>query len=223
MVAGPVGVFRQCAGLRLRRLGRAGLVARRQSRGLVAHDPARRPSGGREGRQRDVRERRTVEIGEEGALGRAQARLEPALSVDRTFPARPEAFHQRPTLLQKADERAQPDLVRRARQHCPAAGAPAGLDDAADDSMLRIACARPETTARLTAETGLDQAILREMVLRFQGRVRADAVLGPIFEALIADWSPHLERMVAFWSSVGLMTGRYHGAPVPAHATLPVE
>ena len=28
--------------------------------------------------------------------------------------------------------------------------------------------------------------------------------------------------MTAFWSSVALMTGRYHGSPVVAHAGLPV-
>ncbi len=28
---------------------------------------------------------------------------------------------------------------------------------------------------------------------------------------------------MAFWSSVALMTGRYHGAPMPAHTTLPVN
>ncbi|WP_461308434.1 group III truncated hemoglobin, partial [Albidovulum sp.] len=87
----------------------------------------------------------------------------------------------------------------------------------------RIASARPAMTARLMAETGLDEAILRDLVQRFYDRVRADAMLGPIFEARIDDWESHLERMVAFWSSVALMTGRYHGAPVPAHVTLPVE
>jgi hemoglobin len=71
-------------------------------------------------------------------------------------------------------------------------------------------------------ETGLDEGILRNLVHRFYDRVRADEVLGPVFAARITDWPPHLERMVAFWSSVALMTGRYHGAPVPAHATLPV-
>ncbi|RMF38244.1 MAG: group III truncated hemoglobin [Alphaproteobacteria bacterium] len=78
-------------------------------------------------------------------------------------------------------------------------------------------------TARLMAETGLDEAMLRELVHRFYDRVRADDTLGPIFAARIADWGPHLEKMVAFWSSVTLMTGRYHGAPVPMHATLPVS
>ncbi len=92
-----------------------------------------------------------------------------------------------------------------------------------DDSTPRIASARPEMTARLMAETGLDEAILSELVHRFYDRVRADEVLGLVFAARIADWGPHLDRMVAFWSSVALMTGRYHGAPVPAHASLPVE
>lgn len=82
--------------------------------------------------------------------------------------------------------------------------------------------ARPDLTARLMTETGLDEAILSNLVHRFYDRVRADAVLGPIFATRIRDWGPHLDRMVAFWSSVALMTGRYHGAPVPAHAALPV-
>jgi hemoglobin len=86
----------------------------------------------------------------------------------------------------------------------------------------RVASARPEMTAALMARTGLDEDMLAELVERFYGKVRADAVLGPIFEARIKDWGPHLERMKAFWSSVALMTGRYHGAPVVAHAGLPV-
>lgn len=82
--------------------------------------------------------------------------------------------------------------------------------------------ARPKMTAALMERTGLDEDILTTLVYRFYEKVRADAVLGPIFEARISDWAPHLDRMVAFWSSVALMTGRYHGAPVPAHAGLPV-
>lgn len=89
---------------------------------------------------------------------------------------------------------------------------------------LRVtASLRPEQTARLMAETGLDEAILHRLVHRFYDRVRADPLLGPIFAARITDWGPHLDRMVAFWSSVALMTGRYHGAPVPAHVGLPVN
>ncbi|MFV0336529.1 MAG: group III truncated hemoglobin [Tropicimonas sp.] len=86
-----------------------------------------------------------------------------------------------------------------------------------------IMSARPQMTAEIMARTGLDEAVLSNLVHRFYDKVRADAVLGPIFAARISDWGPHLERMVAFWSSVALMTGRYHGAPVPAHAGLPVD
>ncbi len=85
-----------------------------------------------------------------------------------------------------------------------------------------VSSARPEITAALMAQTGLDEGILRTLVHAFYARVRADAVLGPIFADRIADWPQHLDRMVAFWSSVALMTGSYHGAPMPAHATLPV-
>lgn len=86
-----------------------------------------------------------------------------------------------------------------------------------------VASARPAITAALMEETGLDEAILRTLVHRFYDRVRADEVLGPVFAARITDWGPHLERMVTFWSSVALMTGRYHGAPMPKHLPLPVE
>ncbi|MFV0302096.1 MAG: group III truncated hemoglobin [Paracoccus sp. (in: a-proteobacteria)] len=85
-----------------------------------------------------------------------------------------------------------------------------------------ILSARPQITAEIMARTGLDEERLTDLVHRFYARVRADAVLGPIFAARISDWGPHLDRMVAFWSSVALMTGRYHGAPVPAHVGLPV-
>ena len=83
--------------------------------------------------------------------------------------------------------------------------------------------ARPGVTAALMAETGLDEGVLRRLVHRFYSRVRADQMLGPIFATRITDWTPHLERMVAFWSSVALMTGQYHGRPVPAHTPLPID
>jgi hemoglobin len=89
-------------------------------------------------------------------------------------------------------------------------------------SPAAIASARPALTAEIMGATGLDEAGLRRLVQRFYARVRADTAVGPIFATRITDWEPHLERMVAFWSSVALMTGRYHGRPVPAHVGLPV-
>lgn len=86
-----------------------------------------------------------------------------------------------------------------------------------------MSSARPDMTAAIRAATGLDDAMLRALVHGFYTKVRADPVLGPIFAARITDWKPHLERMVSFWSSVALMTGRYHGRPVPAHTSLPIN
>lgn len=77
-------------------------------------------------------------------------------------------------------------------------------------------------TAASVAATGIDEPELRALVEGFYGKVRTDPVLGPIFAGHIADWAVHIERMVTFWSSVALMTGRYHGRPVPAHTKLPV-
>lgn len=87
----------------------------------------------------------------------------------------------------------------------------------------KVTSARPEMTRALSAQTGLDDQVLTELVHAFYGKIREDAVLGPIFAARISEWEPHLARMVDFWSSVALMTGRYHGAPVPAHMGLPVN
>ena len=44
-----------------------------------------------------------------------------------------------------------------------------------------------------------------------------------MFAARIADWEPHLQRMFAFWSSVALMSGVYHGRPMEKHLPLPVD
>jgi hemoglobin len=52
----------------------------------------------------------------------------------------------------------------------------------------------------------------------FYAKLRVDPILGPIFERVIRGrWEPHLETMRNFWSSVMLTSGRYKGAPVPAH------
>jgi hemoglobin len=64
--------------------------------------------------------------------------------------------------------------------------------------------------------------MIRQLVHGFYDKVRVDVTLGPIFAVRIQDWEPHLERMCAFWSSVTMMTGRYHGRPMQKHAPLPV-
>ena len=58
---------------------------------------------------------------------------------------------------------------------------------------------------------------LEKLVDRFYAKVRADEVLGPVFNSAIADWPEHLEKLTAFWSSVMLTSGRYKGQPMVAH------
>jgi len=90
-------------------------------------------------------------------------------------------------------------------------------------TMNPAASVRPSVTADLMARTGLDDAILSRLVHEFYDRVRLDPMLGPVFAERIKDWGPHLAKMVDFWSSVALMTGRYHGQPMPKHLPLPIE
>src|SRR3546814_19025368 len=63
----------------------------------------------------------------------------------------------------------------------------------------------------------IDEQELERLVALFYARVRADEELGPIFNDAIDDWPEHLEKLVAFWSSVVLTSGRYKGNPMAAH------
>jgi len=62
------------------------------------------------------------------------------------------------------------------------------------------------------------------LVHTFYAKVRADELLGPIFEPIIKDnWDPHSKRMVDFWSTILLYTRKYNDDPMPKHMQLPVE
>jgi hemoglobin len=94
------------------------------------------------------------------------------------------------------------------------------------DAMIPVAATaqrRADLTEQIRTETGIDEPMIERLVDRFYARVRDDAVIGPVFAARIADWAPHLAQMRAFWSSVALMTGRYHGQPMRLHAPLPID
>jgi hemoglobin len=86
-----------------------------------------------------------------------------------------------------------------------------------------VAERRQAISDEIAARTGITEAMIERLVRAFYDKVRTDAVLGPIFDARIRDWEPHLQRMCAFWSSVALMTGRYHGTPMAKHLPLPVD
>lgn len=82
---------------------------------------------------------------------------------------------------------------------------------------------RAGITAEIMVRTGISEAMIEQLVRGFYDKVRADSMLGPVFAARITDWEPHLQQMFAFWSSVALMTGRYHGTPMAKHMVLPID
>lgn len=56
------------------------------------------------------------------------------------------------------------------------------------------------------------------LVHAFYDQIKEHPTLGPVFNpALAGRWDYHLERMIDFWSSVLLGSGRYSGHPVRAH------
>ena len=82
---------------------------------------------------------------------------------------------------------------------------------------------RAAMVAETRKETGIDEAMIEALVRAFYVRVRKDPLLAPIFESRISDWEPHLDAMFAFWSSLTLQTGRYHGQPMAKHMPLLVD
>ncbi len=92
------------------------------------------------------------------------------------------------------------------------------------DQEFRGAEERRAAIVALTQkETGIDEGMIESLIRGFYARVREDPLLAPIFESRISDWEPHLENMFAFWSSLTLQTGRYHGQPMAKHLPLPVD
>lgn len=69
----------------------------------------------------------------------------------------------------------------------------------------------------MTHAAQIDEDSLTRVVALFYERVRQDPELGPIFNETVDDWPLHLEKLVAFWSSVMLTSGRYKGSPMAAH------
>ena len=91
----------------------------------------------------------------------------------------------------------------------------------ASDDADSVQARRAAVTLQIQAETGIDEAMIDRLIRAFYARVREDALLGPVFAERIEEWEPHLRKMFAFWSSVALMSGRYHGQPMARHLPLP--
>lgn len=70
----------------------------------------------------------------------------------------------------------------------------------------------------------LNLADVKVLVDDFYTKVRDNALLAPIFNAVIKDnWPAHLEKMYGFWQTILLDTPAYSGSPFLKHANLPIE
>lgn len=74
--------------------------------------------------------------------------------------------------------------------------------------------------ADIVERTGIDEAMIDRLVRSFYGRAQRDPLIGPIFARHVQDWEDHYARLRDFWSSVVLMSGRYHGRPMAKHLPL---
>lgn len=90
---------------------------------------------------------------------------------------------------------------------------PAHCEETIEERAARRRAIAPGTAVNVSED------LIRQVVHAFYDRIRADAMLGPIFGRVIRAeaWDTHLAKMCDFWSSVLLMTGRYSGRPMPAH------
>lgn len=72
----------------------------------------------------------------------------------------------------------------------------------------------------MTKQT-LSTASITTLVNDFYTDVRADPVLGPVFEQALHDrWEPHLLRMVDFWSTITLGNKQFSGNVFGKHMAL---
>jgi hemoglobin len=74
----------------------------------------------------------------------------------------------------------------------------------------------------MPAAVSIKEESIATLVDRFYAKVRADALLGPVFNGVIGDhWPEHLATLTNFWTSVLLASGRYKGNPMMAHLPIP--
>ncbi len=65
-----------------------------------------------------------------------------------------------------------------------------------------------------------DRSQLFFIVTTFYDAVRVDPEIGPIFNAAIPDWEPHLQKITDFWATHLFGDKNYNGNPVLVHQQL---
>lgn len=64
---------------------------------------------------------------------------------------------------------------------------------------------------------------IKIFVDNFYQKVRDDDFIGPIFMKTIGDWTPHLEKMYAFWNAALFGVAGFKGNPFAKHAPLKIN
>lgn len=73
----------------------------------------------------------------------------------------------------------------------------------------------------MTMHDTITRQRLADVVHGFYAEVRADPLLAPVFDRVIGqNWTPHLKRMVEFWSTVALGTRSFQGNVYAKHMAL---
>jgi hemoglobin len=72
-------------------------------------------------------------------------------------------------------------------------------------------------------DSDLSEASIAVLVDRFYDKVRVDATLGPVFNAVVDDWDAHKRRLTSFWATVALGSRTYRGNPLGMHRPLSIE
>lgn len=62
-----------------------------------------------------------------------------------------------------------------------------------------------------------DRGDVSLLVNTFYAKIREDELLGPIFNAHVADWPEHLEHLTDFWESNLFRISKFRGNPPAAH------
>jgi hemoglobin len=85
-------------------------------------------------------------------------------------------------------------------------------------------CDSAPATAQATASARYlepTETNIRELVYAFYDKVRADPLLGPVFDVVLQGrWDDHLPKMCRFWGSLVLGDKRYRGNVQQAHQPL---
>jgi hemoglobin len=93
------------------------------------------------------------------------------------------------------------------------------MSDTREDAEAR----RDLLIADIVERTGIDEPMIDRLVRSFYGRAQQDPLIGPVFARHVDDWEDHYARLRDFWSSVALMSGRYHGQPMAKHLPLGID